>query len=57
MAGKTGRPRALTEDKRREALERHALWRDNKPKRIAAELGVSISTLKNYVQRRHKGER
>ena len=47
MAGKMGRPRALSEEQRREALERHELWRKNSPKLIATELGISTSTLNN----------
>ncbi len=48
------RPRALTPAQESELMRRYALWRDNTPKRIAADLRVSRRTINSTVDRVYK---
>jgi len=51
---KTGRPRLLNDEQAAEAVRRHKLWRENMPRKICADLGISPKTLHAYLVGRHK---
>lgn len=48
------RRRALSPDAVAEALRRYELFRRHNPKKIAADLGVPVRTLRDYIRGIHK---
>ena len=46
--------RALTEEQTAELRRRYGLFRENHPKKLAGEFGISRQTLLQYVFDRHK---
>lgn len=46
---KLGRPRRLTAEQAADAYRRWLLYKANQPKRIAADLGISVATLRVYT--------